>query len=181
MQTLSNGSLCIALQSPAIKAARTSRGKAPSHPSKHQGPAVWGLPGLHNDRGLSSLGLGCVYSGRSPPLVLRRRRSLWRMLYGPDEEGYEAGKPQDEASWASPAFYPSCLRAYPGSRLTAKTRCRSMDLYLLGSCCQEFLPWEEWWIFWSPWGFQIVCKVAGQSHGILVSSTQTEFGLGGWH
>lgn len=101
VHTGSNGSPCTALQSPAIKAASSSEGKAPSCPSKHQAPAVWGLSGRHNDRGLSSPGLGCVCSGQSLVLVLRGRSCPWRILCGPGGEAVSAG-----LSWLfTPSFF----------------------------------------------------------------------------
>lgn len=87
----SNGSPCIALQSPAINVACSSGGKAPSCPWKHQAPAVWRLSGRHNDRCLSSPGLGCVCSGPSLVLVLRGRSCRWRMLCCPGGEAVAAG------------------------------------------------------------------------------------------
>lgn len=92
VQTLSNGSFCIVLQSLAIVAARTSRSRAASHASKHQAPAIRGIPGLHNNRGFSRPSLGCVWGWEFLAMVLRWRSSNVRMLWAPrDQDNQAAG------------------------------------------------------------------------------------------
>lgn len=85
VQTLSNGSLCIALQSLAITAANTSRSQAASHPSKHQAPAICGIPGLHNNRGFNSPGLGWVscwkISGHGTQMEMQQGKAAVRTMW----------------------------------------------------------------------------------------------------
>lgn len=92
VQTLSNGSFCIALQSLAIAAARTSRSQAASHASKHQAPAICRIPGLHNNRGFSHPGLGWVWGWEFLAMVLRWRSSNGRMLWAPCDQDNGAAR-----------------------------------------------------------------------------------------
>ena len=92
VQTQPKGCLCCALPSPAIKAARTSRHKAPSRHSKRQAPGVRGVGGnlqlwcshgetAHEGCSVALLGNTCQlgFSGFFPPLLeLSCAASSWR-------------------------------------------------------------------------------------------------------
>lgn len=65
------------------------------------------------------------------------------MLSGPGEEGFEAGKPPDEASWASLDFYPSFLGANLAGSLPKLDLGLWICIFFWEHAARKCLPSEE--------------------------------------
>jgi hypothetical protein len=140
VQTLSNGSLCITLQSLAITAARTSRNQAASRPSNHQAPAICGIPGLHNNRDFSSSGLGWDRESLAMGTQMEMQQgkdAVRTMWWGLPNRGA-----LDTESRNSLLVSSTFLCADVGNRLLLKMRL-SLGLYLFQLSCKGLCQLKE--------------------------------------